>query len=83
MEENALFNAVAAFLDGDATKNDEKVIKEQIRERNGDVQKLKKQLDKNKKNFLKQRDTLRNKIHQLQSDINDLKTLLKRKQPQD
>ena len=83
MDENPFEDAVVSLLNGVATKTDEKIIKERIRNLTDDVQKFKKQLDKNKKNFLKQRDLLRNKIHQLQSDINDLRTLLKKKQPQE
>ena len=83
MDENPFEDAVVSLLNGVATKTDEKIIKERIRNLTDDVQKFKKQLDKNKKTFLKQRDLLRNKIHQLQSDINDLRTLLKKKQPQE
>lgn len=83
MDENPFEDAVVSLLNGVATKTDEKIIKERIRNLTDDVQKFKKQLDKNKKTFLKQRDLLRNRIHQLQSDINDLRTFLKKKQPQE
>lgn len=79
MDENVFKESLAAILRDDFDKNDKRNVKEKISELAKEEAKLKEQLDKNKREFLKKRDKLSSLVNQVKSDIKTLKSALKQK----
>ena len=78
MDETVFKDALAAIIEGDGGDNEKKVVKEWMRELDKEEATLKKQLDKNKRDFIKKRDTLISRLNQLKSDVKYLKSILRK-----
>lgn len=78
MDETVFKDALAAIIEGDGGDNEKKVVKEWMRELDKEEATLKRQLDKNKRDFIKKRDTLISRLNQLKSDVKYLKSILRK-----
>lgn len=79
MDESTFKESLASLLKGDFDDNDKKVIRERINDLIKEETKLKAQLDKNKRDFLKRRDKLVSAVNQVKSDIKTLNGIIKLK----
>lgn len=78
MDETVFKDALAAIIEGEGGENERKVVKEWMSRLGKEEADLKRQLDKNKRDFIKKRDTLVSRLNQLKSDVKYLKSILRK-----
>lgn len=77
MEDAILKTAMAAVASGDYCENDIKVIKKQLESFNKQELKLKRQIERETNEFIKNKDKQQMELKNIRVNIKDLKHLLK------
>ena len=77
MDESVFKVSLAAVMEGEYTENDKKVVKEWLNELFGEEGKVKRQIEKNKREFLKKRDKLTGELSHIKTEIKEIKKILK------
>lgn len=79
MEEETFKVSLAAVVDGEYTKDDVSTVKKWLESLNKKEAAIKKKMDKNKRDFLKNRERLAVELNEVKSGIKDIKNILKGK----
>lgn len=76
MDEDEFKMAVANILDGQAEPNDTKTVKNWLKSLSKKEGQLKKQLDKNKNAFLKEKSKIQSNLDEIKKEIKEAKKIL-------
>lgn len=79
MDESLFKASLTAIAEGEYTENDKKTVNEWLSGLFEEEVKLKKQLEKNKREFVKKRDKITSELSHLKTDIKDIKHILSKK----
>lgn len=77
MDESLFKVSLAAVMEGEYTENDKKVVNEWLSELLEQESRIKRQIEKNKRDFLKKKDKLNLELNQLKGEIKDIRRILK------
>ena len=77
MDENVFKVSLAAIMEGDYTVNDKKAVKEWLNDLSEEEGKIKRQIEKNKREFLKRRDKLTGELSHIKTKIKEIRKILK------
>ena len=77
MEESVFKSSFSAVVNGEYGENDVKVIKEWLESLNKKELTIKRKIEKNKNEFVKQKDRSNSELKKVRSCIKEIKTVLK------
>ena len=76
MDESLFKESLAAIMDGEYTENDKKTVNEWLSELLEEENKIKRQIEKNKRDFLKKKDKLTIELNRIKGEIKDIKRII-------
>lgn len=77
MEESVFKNAMAAILLGDYCESDVKIIKEQLNSYSKEELNLKRKIEKERNNFIKNKEKQQSDLKSIRNNIKTIKNILK------